>query len=77
MEQIYNNITFTTTDEDPQNGDHVITEEYGIWVFKDEGGGTAPLPFWANKNACKKITAINGKDITEISKSRLEDLFLM
>jgi len=55
----------------------VLTEEHGIWTFKDEGGGSAPLPYWANKRTCKKITAINGKDITEISKSRLEGLDYM
>lgn len=76
MEQVYNNITFTLTDEKPQNNDKVLTENHGVWTFFDEGGGTAPLPYWANYKTCKKIVAINGKDIKEFSKIRLDDLDL-
>ncbi len=55
----HENKTFKVVDETPKNGDLVITEKYGVWEFKDEGGGSAPIPYWANKNTCKKIIEIN------------------
>ena len=54
----HENTNFKVVDETPQNGDLVITENYGVWEFKDEGFGSAPLPYWANKNTCKKLIKI-------------------
>ncbi len=55
----YNPIIISETEE-PVNGDLVYVKGYGaIWEFKDESGfGSAPMPYWANKNNCKKILAI-------------------
>lgn len=63
MEQTYEGDTYTLTDDKPNNNDKVLTDGYGVWRFFDEGGGTAPLPYWANHKTCKKIIAINGKEI--------------
>ena len=52
---VHEGTKYTVTDEDPKNFDLVITEKYGVWTFKDEGNGSAPLPYWANKNTCKKL----------------------
>ena len=46
---------FMVTDEEAKNGDMVVTDKYGVWEFKDEGSGNAPIPYWANKYTCKKI----------------------
>jgi hypothetical protein len=46
-------------DMEPENGDMVLTEKYGIWEFKDEGRGSAPMPYWANKKTCKKLIPVN------------------
>jgi len=55
----YKGKTYKVSDETPINGDLVITEEYGIWEFKDvTGHGSAPLPYWANKKTCKKLILI-------------------
>ncbi len=57
MENIYEyeGNKYLISDEIPQNGDLVLTEKYGVWEFWDNGGGSAPMPYWANKNACKKL----------------------
>jgi hypothetical protein len=58
MEKIhkYNGKKYLISDEIPQNGDLVLTENYGVWIFQDlTGTGSAPMPYWANKNACKKL----------------------
>lgn len=53
----YKDNNYTVTNEIPKNGDLVITDNYGVWIFMDETGhGSAPLPYWANKNACMKLT---------------------
>jgi len=49
---------YRITDEEPKNGDLVITEKYGVWEFQDLGGASAPMPYWPNKNACKKIEKV-------------------
>lgn len=50
---------YQVSNEEPVNGDLVLTDNYGVWEFKDEGWGSAPLPYWANKNTCKKMILIN------------------
>jgi len=52
---------YIVSDEEPKNGDMVLTDDYGVWEFKDEGSGSAPLPYWANKNTCKKIVKLKTK----------------
>lgn len=50
---------YKISDETPQNGDLVLTNGYGVWIFKDETGfGSAPMPYWANRKTCKKLTSI-------------------
>ena len=52
--------TYLISDKTPQYGDLVLTDNYGVWEFRDETGfGSAPLPYWANKNTCKKMELIN------------------
>jgi len=56
---IYSGKKYLISDEEPKNGDFVLTENYGVWIFQDlTGEGTAPMPYWANKNACKKLILI-------------------
>jgi hypothetical protein len=48
--------------DSPQNGDLVLTDGYGVWEFRNnapEGSKTcyAPLPYWANKDSCRKLVA--------------------
>ena len=70
---------FTITTDEVKNNDKVFASsegtDFGVWTFFDEGGGTAPMPFWANRKACKKIIKVNGKDIDKISDSKLNDLY--
>jgi len=55
---LHKDYFYFISNETPENGDMVYTEKYGVWEFKDETGqGSAPMPYWANKNACKKIIA--------------------
>jgi hypothetical protein len=62
----YNGHAYVLTDDEPQNGDWVLTEKYGVWEFRDETGyATAPMPYWANKHACKKIIATDDKSLKE------------
>lgn len=57
---IYNGKKYIISDEEIQNGDFVLTENYGVWIFQDlTGFGSAPMPYWANKKTCKKLIAIN------------------
>jgi hypothetical protein len=58
----YDGKTYIISDETPVNGDLVLTEKYGVWEFKDETGfSTAPMPYWANRHACKKLILKNNK----------------
>jgi hypothetical protein len=60
----YKDYYYVVSDDLPQNGDKVMTENYGVWEFRDETGhGTAPLPYWANNKTCKKIVASNDKSL--------------
>jgi hypothetical protein len=61
----HNTHLYFISDEIPKNGDKVYTEKYGVWEFKDETGcGSAPMPYWANKNTCKKIMASTDKSLS-------------
>ena len=56
----HNELIYLVVDDTPTNGDLVLTDNYGVWTFRDETGkGSAPIPYWANKNACKKIIPFN------------------
>ena len=60
----YKDSYYIVSDNLPQNGDWVMTENYGVWEFRDETGqGSAPLPYWANKKTCKKIMASTNKSL--------------
>ena len=60
----YKDYYYVINDDEPQNGDMVMTEKYGVWEFRDETGyGSAPMPYWANRNACKKIIATTDKSL--------------
>ena len=53
---IWENKEYIISDEKPENWDLVLTENYGVWIFNDiTGSGSAPLPYWANKNTGKKL----------------------
>lgn len=42
----YNGKTYLISDETPVNGDLVLTDNYGVWEFKDETGfSSAPMPY--------------------------------
>lgn len=75
---IWGNNIFTVSDEKVENNDKVFASsegiDFGVWTFFDEGGGTAPMPFWANRKTCKKIIKIDGKDIKKINTNKLNDL---
>jgi len=61
--------SYITSDETPKNGDLVLTDNYGVWEFRDDTGkGSAPMPFWANKNTCKKL-------IEYVTDKMIEDIF--
>jgi hypothetical protein len=68
-EVTYKEKVYTVTDEQPKTNDKVLTDNYGVWTFHE--GGTAPMPYWANPNACKKIIAIDGVDINEIENEEI------
>lgn len=55
----YNGKKYRVTDAEIHNGDLVLTENYGVWIFQDfTGTGSAPMPYWANKKTCKKLELI-------------------
>ena len=59
MELVYKGKRYQVVTDEPKNGDLVSTDKYGVWEFKDEtGNGSAPMPYWANKKTCKKLTLI-------------------
>lgn len=59
MTTIHEGKSYKVSDEEPKNGDLVLTENQGVWEFKDETGfGSAPIPYWANKHTCKKLILI-------------------
>jgi len=56
---IHEGKTYLISDERPENYDLVLTEKYGVWTFRDDTGfSTAPMPYWANRHACKKLILI-------------------
>jgi len=66
MEMItHNGLFHIVVEDEPQNGDLVLTDNHGVWTFKDETGmGSAPMPYWANKDTCKKLIPFN--DICDV-----------
>lgn len=58
-------VTYEISNEPPINDDMVLTNNYGIWRYKDH---PSMLPFWCNDKTCKKLIPINttiyGQDIT-------------
>lgn len=54
---------YIVTNEEPQNGDLVLTDLYGVWVFRNDAPPNskvcyAPMPYWANKKSCRKIVSV-------------------
>jgi len=54
--------SYKVSADEPQNGDLVLTNNYGVWKFRNDAPHSvrnrvcyAPLPYWANKNTCKKL----------------------
>ena len=44
----------------------MLTDNHGVWTFKDEtGNGSAPIPYWANRNTCKRLVELdeNGRPL--------------
>jgi len=58
----YNGDNYLVTTEPPKDGDQVLTDNYGVWEFKQ---APCPIPYWGNANACKKIISINGNKCNE------------
>lgn len=48
----YNNEYYLLSDETLISGDIVLTDNYGVWEFRE---APCPIPYWGNKNTCKKI----------------------
>jgi hypothetical protein len=46
-------VRFFISDDTPQDGDKVLTYEYGIWDYHK---APVPMPYWGNPNACVKLT---------------------
>jgi len=63
MTTVHEGKSYKVSDEEPQNGDLVLTNKYGIWEFRNYAPNNsnacyAPMPYWANKNTCKKLISI-------------------
>jgi len=43
---------YLLSDDEVKDGDLVFIEKYGIWDYKK---APCPIPYWGNKNNCKKI----------------------
>lgn len=54
----YDGKSYLISDEEPKTGDLVLTESYGVWKFMDMGNRGVPMPYWGNKNACKKLVLL-------------------
>jgi len=68
---------YILSDIPPKNGELVATEKHGIWEFKDESGmGSAPLPYWANKNTCKKILASTNEYLWKLNIPKIPNDYL-
>ena len=48
----YKEQYYLLSEETPVTGDFVLTDNYGVWKFHSI---PCPLPYWGNKNTCKKI----------------------
>ena len=56
METIeYEGKLYEVSDKTPMNGDLVLTEKYGVWIYSCE---SAPMPYWCNAKLCKKLIEI-------------------
>ena len=49
-------VRFTISEEPPNDGDKVLTYEYGIWDYHK---APVPMPYWGNPNACVKLIISN------------------
>jgi len=67
----YRTNTYTTTNDTPNAGDLVMTNEYGVWKFRQ---APCPMPYWGNANACKKIVAVDGVEVNDDNKENFYDL---
>lgn len=59
---IHQGKPYIVSTETPENGDLVLTNNYGVWEFRNDAPWSmkdkvcyAPLPYWANKNTCQKL----------------------
>jgi len=59
---IHEGKSYIVSNEEPENGDLVLTNNYGVWEFRNNAPHSvrhkvcyAPMPYWANKNTCKKL----------------------
>ena len=57
---------YTVSTEQPANYDLVLTDNYGIWTFRNDAPHSvrdkvcyAPIPYWANRHTCKKLILLN------------------
>ena len=78
-ENLTSHHLYIISDEEIKEGDWILTKDYGIWQYKP---APCPLPYWGNKNECKKIIATTDKLVIDVfSKDELypnntEEVFL-
>ena len=54
-------VLYFISNEPPLNDDLVLTENYGVWIYKDH---PSMLPFWCNNKTCKKLILMTNKNET-------------
>jgi hypothetical protein len=52
---IHEGTTYAVSDEEPEDGDIVLTDNYGIWEYRK---APCPMPYWGNPFTCKKLIRI-------------------
>jgi hypothetical protein len=63
--KLHNNKVYLLSTKAPNTGDLVLTDNYGVWTFHE---GTAPIPYWCNPNACKKVIRVRTAKIRKKNK---------
>lgn len=56
MEILHEGKLYKVVDDDPKNGDLVLTNNYGVWEFREKPDF---IPYWCNAKTCKKMMLVN------------------
>ena len=64
---------YLLSDETPKSGDIVLTDNYGVWEFKEI---PTPMGYWGNLNNCKKIIKTTNVtiNVSSFEENELETL---